>query len=47
VLRALEGLHARDLYLAYACKVGDPNALAWFEARLLTEVSKYVARIDA
>jgi RNA polymerase sigma-70 factor (ECF subfamily) len=43
-LRALDSLHASDLYLACACARGDEQALAAFEARFMSEVPAYVAQ---
>lgn len=39
--------HAEDLYLACACAEGDAAALAEFEQRFITEVPRFIARIDA
>jgi RNA polymerase sigma-70 factor (ECF subfamily) len=44
---ALDGLHASDLYLACACVAGDPRALQLFDAKVLSEVPRYVARLSA
>ncbi len=43
---ALATLHGEDLYLACALSLGDPRAMAAFEARFLPEVAGYVAQID-
>jgi RNA polymerase sigma-70 factor (ECF subfamily) len=37
--------HAEDLYLAFACAVGDAKALAAFDARYLSQVPRYIARV--
>jgi len=44
---ALALLHTDDLYLAAACGLGDPAALAAFEAQLLPAALRVAARIDA
>jgi RNA polymerase sigma-70 factor (ECF subfamily) len=36
-----------DLYLACACAVGDPAALAAFDTSVLSQVGSFVSRIDA
>lgn len=46
-LRALEGILAGDLYLAYGCTIGDPAALAAFERHLMPQVTGYLRRRDA
>jgi RNA polymerase sigma-70 factor (ECF subfamily) len=46
-LRSVEGVDGGGLYLACACAGGDLEALAQFERHLLSEVPKYVARLDA
>jgi RNA polymerase sigma-70 factor (ECF subfamily) len=50
-LEALGGVddlrHAADLYLACACALGHPQALAAFERTQLSRVPSYVARVDA
>lgn len=44
--RALEALHADDLFLARACAAGDRAALAHFEREHLRAVGAFVAGID-
>jgi RNA polymerase sigma-70 factor (ECF subfamily) len=41
--RAIEGLHAADLYLACACARGDARAVALLEDRFLSEVPRFLA----
>jgi RNA polymerase sigma-70 factor (ECF subfamily) len=43
---ALAALHAGDLYLACACAVGEPRALAAFEKQFLSQVDAYLARTE-
>src|SRR5262245_21520943 len=43
---ALSTLRVDDLYLAFACTLGDESAIAAFERRYLTETRAYVGRID-
>src|SRR5689334_23192125 len=43
---ALGALHAGDLYLACACALADPAAIAAFEAKILPAIGPAVARID-
>lgn len=43
--RALDGLHAADLYLACACARGVAGAAAAFERRFLSEVPGYLRRL--
>lgn len=38
----LEGLHAADLFLAFGCLLGDPEALARFELEVLGRVAAVV-----
>lgn len=42
---ALAALQVSDLYLACACAAGDATALARFDAELLTQVPRFVARL--
>jgi RNA polymerase sigma-70 factor (ECF subfamily) len=42
---AVDQLHTRDLYLACACSVGSPGALAVIERTLLADVPQFVARL--
>jgi RNA polymerase sigma-70 factor (ECF subfamily) len=44
---ALEGLQTDDLYLACGCAVGDPGALAGFEAHYGPMITRAVATIGA
>jgi RNA polymerase sigma-70 factor (ECF subfamily) len=39
--------HAEDLFLALGCAMGDQAAIASFEQRYVSEVPRYLARIDA
>ena len=39
-------VHAPDLYLAYGCAVGNPAALAAFEARYVGELSALARRLE-
>lgn len=41
---AIESLHAADLYLACACAVGDPRALAAFERELVPRLRAHLVR---
>jgi RNA polymerase sigma-70 factor (ECF subfamily) len=41
--KAIEGLHAADLYLACACARGDARAIALLEERFLAEVPRFLA----
>jgi RNA polymerase sigma-70 factor (ECF subfamily) len=41
----LQALHAADLYLACGCSLGDPSALAEFDARHLSQIGAFVAHI--
>ena len=43
----LDELHATDLYLAYACSLGNVRALSEFDRRFLAEVPSYVSKIDS
>ena len=43
----MRGLHAADLYLAFACAGGCPRAHAEFEAHFMVHVGRYVASVDA
>jgi RNA polymerase sigma-70 factor (ECF subfamily) len=45
VAKAIEGINAKDLYLACACARGVPQAIAVFDRELLA-VSGAVARVD-
>ncbi|HEX4461635.1 MAG TPA: transcriptional regulator [Polyangia bacterium] len=52
-LRALDGrdtadrlAHAGDVYLACACALGHADALTAFDAHLLSQVDRFVARTD-
>jgi RNA polymerase sigma-70 factor (ECF subfamily) len=45
-VRSLD-VHWEDLYLACACLSGQPAAHALFDARVLGDVARYVAHIDA
>jgi RNA polymerase sigma-70 factor (ECF subfamily) len=47
VVTALDELHARDLYLAFACASGDRRALREFDTHFLSAVPRYVAKVDA
>ena len=44
---ALDDLHLGDLYLACACADGDAAALRVFEAELMTQVPRWLARVGA
>jgi RNA polymerase sigma-70 factor (ECF subfamily) len=44
---ALRGLHAADLYLAFACSRGDRKAIAAFDERLDAEVDRALRRLRA
>lgn len=39
--------HAADLYLACACARGDAAAIALFEQQFVSQIPRYVARVDA
>src|SRR5947209_798474 len=39
--------HAEDLFLACGCAAGDAAALAAFDARFLSQVPKFIARLDS
>jgi RNA polymerase sigma-70 factor len=43
---ALEQLNITDLYLASACVLGAPGALAAFDRAFLVHVARFVARLD-
>jgi RNA polymerase sigma-70 factor (ECF subfamily) len=45
-IAALDQLNATDLYLACACVLGVPGALASFERAFLAHVARFVARLD-
>lgn len=42
----LASVHASDLYLACACALGDPVALAAFDRSILGQVPAFLARMD-
>jgi RNA polymerase sigma-70 factor (ECF subfamily) len=42
----LAALHGADLYLVCACAADDPRALAAFDARYITEVPAFLARVE-
>ncbi|MCH9688725.1 MAG: sigma-70 family RNA polymerase sigma factor [Deltaproteobacteria bacterium] len=44
---ALGRIHAADLYLAYACRLGDDAALSRFEREHVAGLGSAVARVDA
>jgi RNA polymerase sigma-70 factor (ECF subfamily) len=44
---ALAATHAGDLFLACACSLGVPEALAAFDEHFLSQVTRYLARGDA
>src|SRR5262249_30744882 len=44
---ALRDVRAADLYLAYACSIGNKSALAAFEKTFMPAVSDFVARRHA
>jgi RNA polymerase sigma-70 factor (ECF subfamily) len=44
---ALAATFTTDVYLAYACSVGDPCALGTLDRQHLTAVRSYLARIDS
>jgi RNA polymerase sigma-70 factor (ECF subfamily) len=41
----LRAIHAADLYLAYACVLAHPRAIALFERHLLSNVPRFVSRV--
>jgi RNA polymerase sigma-70 factor (ECF subfamily) len=45
-IAAIDQLSASDLYLACACVLGAPGALASFERGFLVHVARFVARLD-
>ena len=45
-VKALEGPHVRDLYLALGCGLGEAGALAEFERAHLDEVPAFVAHLN-
>ncbi len=42
---ALEALHGSDLYLACACSLGGPQAIAAFERAYTAKIDAYIARV--
>jgi RNA polymerase sigma-70 factor (ECF subfamily) len=46
LLPALVRIEAADLYLAIACTLGDPAAMAAFERELMSHVVDAIARVD-
>jgi RNA polymerase sigma-70 factor (ECF subfamily) len=44
--RELTALHLSDLYLACGCALGQPAAVSTFVARYLSEVPRYLGRLD-
>jgi RNA polymerase sigma-70 factor (ECF subfamily) len=43
---SLERVHVADLFLAAACTVGEPSAIASFERDFLSRVPKVIARVE-
>lgn len=45
--QALDEMHTTDLYLAYACSMGNRAAIEAFEEKVMARVPRAVARIDS